>query len=104
MFLLLSLQIEWPDLKDRDDPRQMLTSDCSFLIFSVKLLAARCFLAATDSFDPKQNGPNGAGEAELGPLAGDRSWRKRLAASLSVPAGSFGSRAAITGRIGSRCG
>ena len=55
------------------------------------------FWRAEDSCRPKQNGPNGAGGAELGPQADDRSRRERVAASLSVLAEAFGSRAAISG-------
>jgi hypothetical protein len=54
-----------------------------------------CFQAETDCSCPKLNGPNGAGGAELGPQAGDRSRRRQFAASLSVPAGAFGSSAVI---------
>jgi hypothetical protein len=57
------------------------------------LFAVYLFQAETDCSCPKLNGPNGAGGAELGPQAGDRSRRKQFAASLSVLAGTFGSSA-----------
>jgi hypothetical protein len=110
VFVPPSLQTEAHDLKDLDNPGRAnylrsrapkaSTPNCS---------RRSSFQAETDCSCPKLNGPNGAGGAELGPQAGDRSRRRQFAASLSVPAGAFGSSAgdpagASTSRSRSRCG
>jgi hypothetical protein len=71
IFLLLSLQIEWPDLKDRDDPGQMFTYDCSFQNFRCQIArSALLFLPRQIPLTPKQNGPNGAGGSRIGAAGG----------------------------------
>ena len=110
VFVPPSLQTAALDLKDLGDPGRAnylgsrapkpSTPNCS---------RRSSFQAETDCCCPKLNGPNGAGGAELGPQAGDRSRRRQFAASLSAPAGAFGSSAgdpdgASPSRSRSRCG
>jgi hypothetical protein len=94
VFVPPSLQTEALDLKDLGDPGRANYLRSRAPKPSTPNGSRRSsFQAETDCSCPKLNGPNGAGGAELGPQAGDRSRRKRLAASLSVPAGAFGSSA-----------
>jgi hypothetical protein len=95
VFVPPSLQTEARDLKDLGNPGR---ANICLRSRAPKPSTPNCsrrssFQAETDCSCPKLNGPNGAGGAELGPQAGDRSRRRQFAASLSVPAGAFGSSA-----------
>jgi hypothetical protein len=94
VFLPPSLQTEAHDLKDLGILAELIfTADRAPKPSLPNCSRRICFQAETDCCCPKLNGPNGAGGAELGPQAGDRSRRRQFAASLSVPAGAFGSSA-----------